>query len=133
MRRSPLDIQLCAIESEPGYAARNRFGHKPRSALWLPPAFSFGYASGPSSGRCQRQSGLETAGLNTGELIGTNFDDFVDGFLTGAAYPHLAFALATYFLGQGLQIQEHIGIRANVLASLVNHEQESEISGLLST
>ena len=47
----------------------------------------------------QRQSGLE-AGLNPGKLISADFDDLVDGFLTGAHHPDLAAALAADFLGQ---------------------------------
>ena len=82
-----------------------------------------------NGGRRQGQSGLET-GLDTGEFIGADLDDFINGFLAGANNPNLTGALAANFLGQRLQIQQHVGIGAHVLTNFVNHKQQPEVLGL---
>ncbi len=57
------------------------------------------------------------------------FDDFVDGFLSGAYDPHFAAAAAADFFHQGLQVQEEADVFAYVLAHFVEHEEEAEVSG----
>ena len=77
----------------------------------------------------QAQPGFEP-GLNPRELISPYLDDFVNGFLAGAHNPHFAAAFTADFFGQGLQVQQHIGICAHILPHLVDHEQKPEVSGL---
>ena len=75
------------------------------------------------------QAGFE-AGLNAGELIFTGPDNLVNGLLAGADHPDLAPALAADFLDQGLEVHEQIGIAADILADLVDHEEQAEVIGL---
>ena len=77
----------------------------------------------------QAQAGLE-ARLNAGELVGAHLDDLVNGFLTGADHPHPALAFTAELLGQGLEVEQHVGVRAHILTDLVDHEQQAEIAGL---
>ena len=77
----------------------------------------------------QGQTGLESR-LNAGEFIFAGFDNFVDGFLSGADHPHLALAFAADFLDQRLQIDEQVGVAADILPDLVDHKQQSEVVGL---
>ena len=77
-------------------------------------------------GRREGQTGLK-ARLDTGKLIGTHLDNFINGFLSGADYPHRATAFTSDLLCQRLEVQKHIGIRADILAGLVHHEQKSEV------
>ena len=75
------------------------------------------------------EAGLETR-LNPGEFIRTDLDDLIDGFLAGTHHPDLAAAFAADLLSQGLEVQQHIRVGADVLAHLVDHEQEPEIPRL---
>ena len=77
----------------------------------------------------QGQAGLET-GLNAGELILTGFNDLVDGFLPGADHPDLAAALAADLFHEGLQVDQQVRVTADVLADLIDHEQEPEVTRL---
>ena len=77
-------------------------------------------------GRGQGKSGFETS-LDTRELISTNLYDLVNGFLTSTNDPNLTLTFTSQLFRQGLQIQEHIRIGANILANLVNHEQQPEV------
>ena len=77
----------------------------------------------------QGQAGFES-GLNTGELILAGFDDLIDSFLPGADHPDLAAALAADLFHEGLQVDQQVRIPTNVLADLVDHEQEPEVTRL---
>ena len=77
-------------------------------------------------GRRKAQTGFETS-LNSGELISTNLDDLVNGFLSGADNPHLTAAFAADFLNEGLEIQKHIGICSDILTHFVHHKQQTEV------
>ena len=77
----------------------------------------------------QGQAGFES-GLNTGELILAGFDDLIDSFLPGADHPDLAAALAADLFHEGLQVDQQVCIPADVLADLVDHEQEPEVTRL---
>ena len=76
----------------------------------------------------QREAGLETR-LNAGEFVLAGLDDFIHGFLTCADYPDLATTLAADVFHQRLQIDQQIGIAADVLADLVDHKQQAEVVG----
>ena len=77
----------------------------------------------------QGQAGFES-GLNTGELILAGFDDLIDSFLPGADHPDLAAALAADLFHEGLQVDQQVRIPTNVLADLIDHEQEPEVTRL---
>ena len=79
-----------------------------------------------SRGGRKGQSCLE-AGLNPGEFIFTGFDDLINGFLPGAYHPDLAAAFAADLLHERLQVDQQVRVTADVLANLVNHEQQPEI------
>ena len=78
----------------------------------------------------QGEPGFETS-LNSGEFISANLDDLINGFLTGAHDPNLAAAFAANLLSQRLEVQEHVGIRSDVLTNFVNQEDKPEILWLL--
>ncbi len=65
-----------------------------------------------------------------GELIGTNFDDFINGFLSGADNPNLTFALTANLFCQRLEIQKHIGICTNILTNLVSEHPKNTAAKL---
>ena len=77
----------------------------------------------------KRQSGFE-AGLNSGEFIGTDLDDLVNGLLAGADHPYLALALAAQLFRQRLEVQEHIRVGTYILSDLIDHKQQTEVLGL---
>ena len=72
------------------------------------------------------QTGFESS-LNSGELVSTDFNNFINGFLSGADNPHLTTALTADFLNEGLEIQKHIGIRSDILTHFVHHKQQTEV------
>ena len=74
----------------------------------------------------QREPGFETR-LNSGELISTNFDNLINGFLTCAHDPNLAAAFAADLLSQRLEVQEHVSISSDVLTNFVNQEDQPEV------
>ena len=78
----------------------------------------------------QGETGFETR-LNSGELIGTNLDDFINGFLPGTHDPNFAAAFAADLFSQRLEVQEHVSVRSDVLANFVNQEDQPEVLRLL--
>ena len=70
------------------------------------------------------------ARLYAGKFVGAYADDLVNGLLPGADDPHLAMTFAAQLFRERLEVQEHVRIRAHVLAHFVGHEQKAEIIAL---
>ena len=68
------------------------------------------------------------ARLNTGKLVDTHFDDFIDCLLTCTNDPDLTLALASYFSVNDWRLR-HIGIGAYILSRFVDHEQKTIVMG----
>ena len=67
---------------------------------------------------------------DAGELVLTDLDDLVERFLARRHDPDLAVAFGAEFLGQGLEVQQHVGVGADVLPDFIGHEEQTVVVGL---
>ena len=86
------------------------------------------------AGAGERKARVKAA-LNLGEVVAHDYGDLVDGLLAGHHDPHAATATAAQFLDERLQRQHqacaNVGIGANKLTHLVDHEQQAELAAAL--
>ena len=80
------------------------------------------------------QARLE-AGLDLGEVVallpGAVADDLLHVLLRGHEHPRAARALGVERLGDGLQVEHQLGVRADELANLVDEEVQAEVRVIL--
>ena len=66
------------------------------------------------------------ATLDLGEVVADDHHHLIDGLLAGDDHPDAALALGADLLDEGLQVQHEVHVVVEVLAHLVDHEQEAE-------
>ncbi len=77
------------------------------------------------TGAGERETGVK-APLDLGEVVARHLGDLVDGLLAGDHHPHEAAALDAQGLHDGLEAEHEVGVVADELPHLVDHEHQAE-------
>ena len=80
--------------------------------------------------RGKRQPGGEAA-LNLREVHGHDVHELVDGLLACYHHPNSAAAVVAELFHEGLEVEHAAGVAVEVLAHLVDHEQQAEVLAAL--
>ena len=80
-------------------------------------------------GRREGKTGVK-APLNFGEVVALNLGDRVNVLLAGHDDPCLAHTFLAQFFGHGLEVEHELGILSDILANLINEEDNMMVVSL---